>query len=111
LDDADLDLLLETGRLDKFHDESGNKGGNFISIEHPESPSFVQIKVHQSICVAVETASPLTGTEMRFEGGWHLLLGLDIICTTCVVQGTRGGNSVVYGEEGKASTESRYEFL
>ena len=48
---------------------------------------------------------------MRFEGGRQLLLGLDIIRTTCIVQSTRGGNGIVDGEKGKTSAEGGYKLL
>jgi len=48
---------------------------------------------------------------MRLEGGRQLLLGLDIIRTTGVVQGAGGGNGVVDGEKGKTSAEGGYKLL
>jgi hypothetical protein len=48
---------------------------------------------------------------MGFEGGWKLLLGLYIICTAGVVQGTSSRDVIVHGEERDAVAESGYKLL
>jgi hypothetical protein len=100
LDDSDLDLVAQSSSFNELADERSHKSTDLISIQHPERPFVVQVKVHQTIGVTIQTASPLAWLHMFNEGRRKLLLRLDKVGTTVVVERSRSGGGGVVHDEG-----------
>lgn len=74
-----------------------------------ELASIVEIEIHEAICIAVKTASTLSGFEVRSKGGRCLLLSFDEVCSASVVECSRGCGCSVVKDEGKSVSKIRRE--
>lgn len=86
LNDANTDLFLQASGLDELYDKCCDQCGDLVAIQHVELAAFVQVEVHQSVSITIETATTLSGFQVRGQRRRKFLLCLDEISTTLVVE-------------------------
>ena len=83
-----MDFAFQSSGFSELNDESCDKCGNLVPVEHVELAMVVQIVVYQPVSISIKTASPLSGFQDRSQGRRQFLLCLHEVGTTSVVQGS-----------------------